>query len=184
MRVLGALALLLAGTASALAAPWSVDPAQSEIAFSGTHAGRTFKGVFQSWAATIDFDPDAPETGKVEVVVDLSTARTGDGTYDRTLPQKDWLDTTASSKATFASNAIRKGDTAGQYVADGTLTIRGKTQPVTLPFTLTTDGDKARMSGRTVLKRLDYGIGQSSDGNGGFVSLEIPVDVKVAATKR
>ncbi|TDR93471.1 YceI family protein [Enterovirga rhinocerotis] len=169
---------------SSLAATWLIDPGRSEIAFSGTHSGRAFKGVFQKWTGTIDFDPDIPETAKIEIVVDLASAKTGDATYDRTLPQKDWLDTAASAKATFTTSAVRRGEAPGQYVADGSLTLRGKAAAVTLPFTLTIDGDKAEMSGRAQLRRLDFGIGQSSDAGGSWVSVDIPVEVKVSATKQ
>lgn len=180
-----ALALAAAAwTSPAAAANWVIDPAASEIAFSGTHSGKPFKGTFQSWTGTIDFDPDIPEAAKVEIVVDLASAKTGDTTYDRTLPQKDWLDTTASTKATFTTTSIRKGESANQYVAEGSLTIRGKAASVSLPFTLAITGDKALMTGRAQLRRLDYGIGQTSDTPGSWVSLDIPVDVKVGATKK
>lgn len=180
-----ALALGLAGwTSSACAANWTIDPAASEIAFSGTHSGKPFRGTFTSWTGTIDFDPDIPEASKVEIVVDLASAKTGDTTYDKTLPQKDWLDTTASTKATFTTSSIRKGEAANQYVAEGSLTIRGKAASVSLPFTLNVTGDKAQMSGRAQLRRLDYGIGQTSDSPGSWVSLDIPVEVKVSATKK
>jgi polyisoprenoid-binding protein YceI len=184
MRSLAAALAFVLCAPCALAAPWAVDPGKSEIAFSGTHSGRSFKGVFQSWTATIDFDPDIPEAGKVEVVVDLASAKTGDATYDRTLPQKDWFDTSASSKATFTASSIRRGEGTDQYVADGTLTIRGRAAAVTLPFSLAIIGETATMTGRAQLRRLDWAIGQGSDGSGSWVSLDIPVEVKLSATKK
>lgn len=184
MRIFAAALALSTWTAPAFAADWTIDPAKSEIAFSGTHSGRPFKGAFQRWTGTIDFDPEIPEAAKIEIAVDLASAKTGDATYDRTLPQKDWLDTTASTKATFTANSVRRGDGANAYIAEGSLTIRGKAAAVTLPFTLAVDGDKAEMTGRAQLRRLDFGVGQSSDAAGSWVSLDIPVDVKVSATKK
>ena len=181
--MIASLALSLAA-GPALAADWTIDPAGSEIAFSGSNAGKAFKGTFQSWKGKIDFDPEVPEAAKVEISVDLASARTGDATYDKALPQKDWFDTAAASTATFTANAIRRGEGANGYVADGSLKIRGKAVAVSLPFTLAIDGDKAEMTGRAQLKRLDFGIGKGSDADGSWVSLEIPVDVKVTATRQ
>ena len=69
-------------------------------------------------------------------------------------------------------------------MAEGTLTLRGAAVPVTLPFTLTLDGARAEMSGRAVLQRLDFGVGRGPDAAGAWVSLDIPVEVKVVATRR
>lgn len=184
MRAIIASLALAFASGPVLAAAWTIDPAKSEISFSGSNAGKAFKGTFQSWKGTIDFDPDVPEAAKVEIIVDLASAKTGDATYDKSLPQKDWLDTATTSSATFTANTIRRGEGANTYVADGSLKIRSKAVPVTLPFTLAIDGDKAEMTGRAELKRLDFGIGKGSDGDGSWVSLDIPVEVKVSATKQ
>jgi polyisoprenoid-binding protein YceI len=185
MRRLLTAALLVCGTAqSALAADWAVDPAKSEIAFSGTHAGKAFRGTFRTWSATIAFDPEKPEAAKVSVAVDLLSAQTGDTTYDRMLPQRDWLDASSLAKAEFVAASVKPGDGPGRYVADGTLAMRGASIPVSLPFTLTLNGAQAEMSGRATLQRLSFAIGRSSDAAGSWVSLEIPVDVKVVATRR
>ena len=47
------------------------------------------------------------------------------------------------------------------YQAVGTLTIRDKVIPLTLPFTLDLQGNHAVMSGAVTLDRLDFDIGQS-----------------------
>ena len=70
------------------------------------------------------------------------------------------------------------------YVADGQLTMRGKAVPVKLPFTLTIAGNTATMDGKVTLKRTAWGIGSGSDAKGDWVSLDIPVQVKVVATAK
>ncbi len=47
------------------------------------------------------------------------------------------------------------------YDAVGTLTIRGVTRDVTLPFRLSTTGDEARATGHLDLVRNDFGVGQA-----------------------
>lgn len=166
---------------NASAARWRVDYAHSHIGFSGTHAGNVFHGTFGAWLANIDFDSASPETSTVRTVIDLSSAATGNATYDATLPQAEWLDSTTQKQAVWQSTAIRRvGD--NHYQADGTLTLRGKTVPVALDFTLEqgTDGTTT-MHATPTLKRMDFGIGASSDAAGEWVSLDIGLDITIVA---
>jgi len=184
---LSAAGLLLAGSlglaSAAEAKPWAVDAKKSSISFSGQHVGKTFKGSFGAWQADIDFDPAKPEAAKVAVTIDLASAKTGDAMYDKTLPSADWFDVAKARQAKFVATKISKtGDNA--YVADGTLTIRGKAVPVKMPFTLNINGDTATMDGKVTLTRTAWGIGSGSDAKGEWVSLKIPVQVKVVATAK
>ena len=169
----------------ALASQWVVVSEESKIDFSGTHAGRAFEGSFGVWTADITFDPDDLASSSATVTVDLTSARTGDATYDSTLPKADWFNVaSAGETAVFQTTEIRAGEGDNAYIGDGTLTIRGTSVPVQLPFTLEIDGDTAIMTGQTPLARLDWSIGQGSDATGAWVSLEIPVSVSVTATRR
>lgn len=161
---------------------WTVDPAASAIGFSGTSSGREFTGTFKHWTADIKFDPASLETSSVSVDIDTGSAVTGDKTYDGTLPTPEWLNIKAFPTATFQSKTFRRtGDTA--YEADGTLTIKGISQNITLPFTLTIENGKATMEAATTLDRLLYKIGTESDPKGNWVSKDIAVTIKVAAVK-
>lgn len=174
------LLLLCALPSFAHAANWKIDPAQSHIRFSGTHAGNAFEGRFKTWDALIDFDPVAPEKAKVEVTVDLASASTGNPTYDGTLPEADWLNSKSESTAKFRTNTITKS-AENEYLAEGTLMLRSASIPVKLPFKLVIADGTATLSGKTILKRLDFGIGKDSDASGEWVSLDIPLDIAVVA---
>jgi cytochrome b561 len=173
---------MAAAIGDAWATTWNVVPGESRIQFSGTHAGRAFKGTFDTWTAAIVFDPANLAASKATVTVDLASAKTGDTTYDKTLPSVDWFDIAKTPSGVFTTTAFRAvgGDA---YEADGTLAIRGFTVPVTLAFQWKAAGDKATLMGRAKLKRLDFGIGKSSDAPGEWVALDIPVEVTVAMTK-
>jgi len=67
----------------------------------------------------------------------------------------DFLDTAAHPQARFQAEILPRGEA---WVARGTLTLRGVTVPVELPFTLTLTGERAQMQGRTTLDRRDFGI--------------------------
>jgi cytochrome b561 len=176
--VLGVLAL----ASPAFAAKWNVDPAASSITFTGVHAGKAFTGKFEKWSAAIDFDPASLATSKAVVTVETGSAKTGDRTYDSSLPQEEWFNVKGFPNAVFETSAIRSVG-ADQYEAEGTLTIKGVALPVTLPFTLTVDGAKAKMEGKATLDRIVRQIGVKSDPSAEWVSKEIGVTVSLAATR-
>lgn len=161
---------------------WIVDPATSEITFSGTHADNEFTGKFNSWTADIEFDPAHLEQSKVLATIQTGSASTGDKTYDGSLPAPEWLATKALPTATFESKNFRQtGDTT--YEVDGTLTLKGVVQDITLPFSLTIEGNKAVMEATTTLDRFIYKIGTESDPKAEWVSQVITVGIKLNATK-
>ncbi|RUP14678.1 MAG: polyisoprenoid-binding protein [Methylobacterium sp.] len=175
------LCAFLGGALPAAAAEWAVDPARSAIRFSGVQVGVPFTGRFERFTASVDFDPAKPEAGHALVLVDLASARTGDVQRDEALPQKDWFDVKAASQARFeATRFVDKGQ--GDYAAVGTLTIRGTSRPVTLPFHLTFDGGAAHAVGRVGLVRTEFGVGQGAWASGQWVALDVGVEVDIVAT--
>ena len=177
-----ALALGLSVTPlAAQAADWTVDQSKSRIGFSGTQVGAPFKGRFTRYDAQISFDPQKPEAGKAVVLVDLTSAETGDKQRDEALPQADWFNTSNDKQARFeATRFVAKGGDA--YDAIGTLTIRGLRKDVTLPFTLNVSGGTAHAVGHLDLVRTDYGVGQGSWANDSMVAQKLAVDIDVTAT--
>jgi polyisoprenoid-binding protein YceI len=177
-----AMVLAFACAYPAAAATWAIVPSESKITFSGEHAGNKFKGAFEKWDASIKFDPADLASAKATVTVALTSVKTGDQTYDKTLPTVDWFDTARGPSAVFETSAFRAlgGD---KFTADGTLALREIKVPVVLTFEFKAQGETAKLTGTTKLKRLDFGIGKGSDGDGSWVSLDIPVDVNVSLKK-
>jgi cytochrome b561 len=175
-------AALLALAAPVSAAEWQVDPATSTIAFSGVHAGRDFTGRFETWSAAIRFDPADLATAEAVVTVETGSAKTGDRTYDSSIPQEEWLNAKAFPQAVFEARRFRAlgGE---RYEAEGTLTIKAVALPVTLPFTLTIDGATAKMQGTATLDRIARQIGIKSDPAAEWVSKDIAVTVSLNATR-
>ena len=166
----------------AVAQEWVIDPSQSEIRFSGEHAGMEFTGTFGTWNADITFNPEALAQATAEVVIDLTSAATGNKTYDGTLPQGDWLNSAKVTTARFTAQQFTPLE-GERYQVEGVLALRGVEVPVTLQSTIAIRGDTAHVSASARLKRLDFGIGNDSDASGEWVSLEIPVEIKLVATR-
>jgi polyisoprenoid-binding protein YceI len=189
LRAATVFGLCLLCARAGVAAEWIVDAGTSRIAFSGTLSGRAFSGSFQRWVADIIFDPDQLPSSKAVVRIDLASATTGNATYDKTIPTPDWLDTKRSAVAVFETTSFRiaapgRSEPDGRYEADGTLEMRGGKLPVTLAFDLKIDGGMAWISGRTSLKRLDFGIGRMSDPEGVWISLDIQVEITLVARRK
>jgi polyisoprenoid-binding protein YceI len=177
--LLAALSLLATPT---LAADWTVDVPHSRLGFSGIQNGAPFQGSFGKWTAEIAFDPAHPDTGHAKVTIDLASAKTGDVQRDGALPQAEWFDVKAFPQATFeATGFVATGGDA--YEAPGKLTIRGITEDVVLPFTLTVTGDKAAAKGHLSLVRTGFGVGQGVWATAEWVGLEVGVDIDLTASK-
>ncbi|CAP55424.1 YceI family protein [Gluconacetobacter diazotrophicus] len=171
---------LLAPTAPALAAEWTIDPAHSTITFTGTQTGAAFTGHFKRFGGTIIFDPAHPDAGHALVTIDVASAVTGDRQRDEALPGADWFNVAAFPKATFeATHFQSRGGNA--YTAQGELSIRGVGQPETLPFTLDITGTTAHAKGHLTLIRSPFGIGQGPWASGQWVALDVGVDIDVTA---
>ena len=69
------------------------------------------------------------------------------------------------------------------YEARGTLSMKGKSQPLTLPFILDITGAKAEMEGSVTLDRTLWEVGTGAWSTDEWVSTEVVVDVKISAEK-
>jgi cytochrome b561 len=163
-------------------AAWTVDHEQSSIAFSGVQNGAPFQGVFGAWRAQIRFDPEALPAARAVVTVDAASARTGDSFVDGSITSRSWLDAQTHPQAVFAATSFAETG-PGAYEAQGTLTLKGAEQPLTLPFTLTIEGDMARAEGTAAIPRAAFMIGTDNPSNDRVVSPEITVTATVVATR-
>ena len=158
------------------AAAWQVTEGRLGLVI--TQMGNRVAGQFDDWQAEIDFTPrrDPGRAGSVAVVVDIGTLRLGSVSEQAMGP--DYFDVARHATARFDAEILR---TAQGYEARGDLTIRGRTLPAVLPFTLALEGDTARAEGRLVVNRLDFGIGGSVTDP---ATLAPEVTVEVALTAR
>ncbi len=179
--LLSLVTLTLVSVASAVtlwAKAWGVDTGKSAITFSGTHAGDAFEGRFEDWIASIKFDPAAPESAVVLVTIETASAKTGNSLYDGTLVGADWFNVETFPQARFEAFGAA-ADGSGAYTLDGKLTIRDHSIPVSVVFQA--NESEASADSTVTLQRLEFGMGAESDPSGSWVSLEIPVTVKLVA---
>jgi polyisoprenoid-binding protein YceI len=157
MKRLAILLLSLALPCAAAAADYTVQPAGSTLGFSNTFQGESFNGQFGQWTAAISYDPANLAVSKFDVEVTLASVKTGDADRDGALPGPDFFDTAKFPKAHFVTTGFRQS--GGKVIADGTLTLRGVTKPVSLEVTFKPQGSGATLDVAGTVKRLDFGVG-------------------------
>ncbi|MGH8528806.1 MAG: cytochrome b/b6 domain-containing protein [Nevskiales bacterium] len=174
----GAVAAITSNPAS----NWIVDPARSEVKFSGLHAGLPFQGRFTRWQADIRFTPADLEHSQIGGTFETASATDGVPLHDESLSLAEWFNVTRHPLATFRSTRIT-ADGAGAYAVDGVLTIKG--HELTLPpLTLSIEGELARISGRFEVDRREADLGMESDPDAQYVSRKIVVEIRVEARRR
>jgi polyisoprenoid-binding protein YceI len=82
----------------------------------------------------------------------------GDPLYSAELAKKSWFDTAAHPRGTFRSTAI-KPVSATRFDATGTLTLKGKSQTITIPVTVATGAAGTAFNGSFTISRKAFGIG-------------------------
>jgi polyisoprenoid-binding protein YceI len=182
-KVMMGSALLILSSAAFSAADWKIVPKESSLAFSATQNGAPVKGTFQSFTGTIQFDPADLKSSHIEIVVDLASLKTGDSEIADTLKSADWFNTGAFPKAVFkAASFVKTGDKT--YQANGTLTLRDKTQPLVLNFTLENySASNAMAKGSAVIKRTQFGVGQGDWAKTDAIKDDVQVEFTLSATK-
>jgi polyisoprenoid-binding protein YceI len=98
-----------------------------EIGHFGTSVNR---GRFDKKEGTVVFDR-AAKTGKVDISADVTSINTGTDAFNKHLQSADLFDAAKFPKIRFVADKFAfNGDKVSQV--SGTLTLLGKTQPVTL----------------------------------------------------
>jgi len=157
---------------AAFARDWNVDASKSTLGFKGSYQKEAFSGTFKKFDATIAYDAADPSKAKFDVSVDLASADTTSAERDDTLKGSDFFATAKFPKAHFVTSSFAKG-ADGSVTAQGTLTIRDQSKPVTLKVRFVASGSTATLDVDTTLQRLDFGLGVGPDWND--IGKDVPV---------
>ena len=163
-------------------AGWTVQ--EGTLAIAVQQLGSRVEGSFAAWDAVIAFEeePDASGAhGAIEVTVDVSSLTLGSVTSQAL--GGDFFAADEFPRAVFAADIVPAPD-GGEtdYLADGTLTLRGAEVSVALPFDLALDGETAAASGIVTVDRRDFGIGQGFD-DPGTLAFEVEIAVELDAAR-
>ncbi|MBB3994708.1 cytochrome b561/polyisoprenoid-binding protein YceI [Sulfitobacter undariae] len=140
---------------AAVSSDWTVQT--GTISIGVTQFGSVVQGSFNDWTANISYDPEITQgtAGMVEVTIAIGSLTLGSVTDQAMGP--DYFDATQFQTAIFKADIIA----ADGLIAQGTLTLKGQTMPLSFPFTLTTDAQSTRMQADLALDRRSFGIGDN-----------------------
>lgn len=139
---------------------WTIQPG-GRLAFNVDNGGMALNGSFARWSGSIVMDPDAPETARIAIEIDLASASLGDGTQDGMLKGPDFLGAGANPTATWRATSVRKTG-ANSFSAQGTLSLKGASRPQAITFTLSGSGNTRSVSGNATIDRNAFGVGVGS----------------------
>jgi len=160
-----------------VASEWTVQ--DGTIGITVSQFGSAVEGSFTDWTSAISFDETVTEgkAGNVTTTISIPSLTLGSVT-DQAMGA-DFFNAESFPTATFAADITV---TNGDYLADGTLTIKDQSVPVSLPFTLTVDGDTAQMQSTTTLDRRAFAIGQSVT-DASTLAFDVTIDINLTATR-
>jgi len=148
-----AASMAVAGMASA-----QVDAAKSTITATSKQMNVPVEGKFKKFDAKLSFDPAKPSAGSAQLTVDVGSYDLGDDSYNEQVRGKEWFDTKTYPKATFMSSSIAPAG-GNKFNVTGTLTIKGKSQPVAFPMTVAQQAGGQTFDGALPISRLKFDVG-------------------------
>lgn len=176
---LAAFTVLMAAASAAEESVLVLDPAASKVSFTLEATGHDVEGILAVQSGRIAFDP---ETGAAagEITVDLKSARTGNGSRDRTMHEKV-LEDAAYPLAVFRAEHLRGAlAPAGpsQVTLDGTLTFHGADHKVSLPAKVEVKDGRLTAETSFPVPFVEWGL---QDPSLAFLRVAKVVSVKVVA---
>lgn len=159
---------------------WDMDLEASSLDFIAEEKGVPVEGRFDKFSAWINFDKNNLDKSAVTIEVDMLSVSADYKVVSDELKKNHWFNVGKFPKAVFKSKSFKSLED-GSYEVSGTLNLKGYDGLVILPFTLKEEDDVITVTGRTIIKRTEYRIGQGEWSNTKVVSDDVKLDVKVVA---
>lgn len=179
--------LLLLISLPAHAATWELEPSESLVKFKYSYEGTPYEGEFRNVQATFDIDIMRPTACKFDVTIPIENINVDSPETLDYLLDLEMFDVDQWPTATFSATQCRL-ESLNSFVADGSLTIRDQTHPMSFPFKLdieTLDGQiRFHLTSEVTIQRLDFGVGQGYWANTATIPNEVGVEIDVYAVQK
>jgi len=152
--------LSLLFSANVYAADSAINAAKSSITATFTQMKVAVEDPFKQFRGSVDFDPAKTDQAKAHIEIDTASFDLGDEDYNSEVRKPAWFDTAHFPKATFDLSAVKPLGGA-QYQASGTLSLKGKTQTLSIPVTLKSEGETSAFDGAVTFSRAYFNIGDA-----------------------
>ena len=176
---------------SGLSGTYALDPAHTRIGFVARHAMVTkVRGSFNEFEGTAVLDGDDVSRSSATVTISAASIDTRQAQRDAHLRSNDFLAMDEYPTITFVSAAARATGDA-EFELDGDLTVRGVTQPVTIPFAFEGTAvdpfgnTRVGFEGSVVINRKDFGVSYNAalETGGVLISDKVTLEFEVSAVK-
>jgi polyisoprenoid-binding protein YceI len=174
-----------------LTGSYTIDPAHTRIGFVARHAMVTkVRGSFNEFEGTATLDGANPANSSVQVTISAASIDTRNAQRDEHLRSNDFLAMDEYRQITFVSTGVRPvGD--AEFEVTGDLTIKGVTNPITIPFSFEGAAKdpfgnlRVGFEGSVAINRKDYGITWNAalETGGVLVSDKVTLEFEVSAIK-
>ncbi len=186
------LAAFMLCTGLALAADsYDVDMAHSTVGFSVAHLVISHvSGRFGNFSGTILYDEKDVKKSSVSGMIKVASIDTANAKRDEHLRGVDFFDAAKFPEITFATTGVvREGDST---VCVGTLTMKGVTREVRIPFTVLGKikdpwgNTRIAVEANLTINRQDYGVTYSKvlEGGGLMVGDEVKITLAAEAVQK
>ena len=160
-----------------------VDTSKSTVTATSKQMNVPVDGTFKKFTAQLNFDPAKPAAGSAKLSIDTASYDLGDESYNQQVRGKDWFDTAQFPTATFVSSAIAPAG-GNQFRVSGKLTIKGKSENVMVPVTVTQQGATQTFDGTLPIKRSQFDIGSGEWKDTSVVADEVSIKFHLVEAKK
>ena len=166
------------------------DMAHTNIGFTVKHMViATVPGKFGDYTINFIFDEKDLSKSSIKATIKTASINTDNSKRDEHLRSADFFDAEKYPEITFISNKIMKK--SDQFIAKGTLTIRGVSKEIELPFKLLGPvqdpwgNTKIGVEAGLTIDRQDYGVSwnKTIDAGGFLVSDEVNIKLDLELQK-
>jgi len=163
---------------------WKIISEKSKLNFKVQQDKSDIVGYFKKFDGQINFDKDQLDKSKVIIDIDTSSIVISLTEAQSAIQGSEWLSTKAFPKATFSAAKFVLLKDKKTYRADGDLTIKSRTFPISLDFTFNEySATKANATGKTHIQRSVFTVGNSDIKKANNVSDDVEVTFSITATK-
>ncbi len=167
------------------AGAYELDTSHARLLFKVRHLGlSTYVGRFNTFEATLDFDPQNMAQAKLEAIIDMRSVDLNDEGLEDTIKGGSWLDTRRFPQAKFTSTKVTPID-ANRFEFVGQLEWREQAREIKVQatfeggaFDVLTQRYKLGFSATTVFKRSDFSVDAFIPLVGDEIELEAYVEFK------
>jgi polyisoprenoid-binding protein YceI len=145
---------------------WQLDPRHTSVTWGVRHFGLAWDtGRFDGVEASLEFDPEDPESAQLTAIVDTGSVSSGQADLDAVLRGSSWLAADIAPQIVYRSTVVEvTGENEGRVTGD--LTLRGETREVQMDVTfyggnfIFLEGRQALgFRGDMMIDRREFGVG-------------------------